>query len=134
MNISPPLCEMLADKLLQERYTRHLENLLALAEKELDRVSREDVQFYDAVKMYVDLFHTSLDLWNNKYNRNLINAFRELQEEGVLEIITCCATHGFLPLISTHEAKTSASRNRRHELQKTFRAQTARHLACRMRV
>ena len=105
MNISPPLCEMLADKLLQERYTRHLENLLALAEKELDRVSREDAQFYDAVKMYVDLFSTSLDLWNNKYNRNLINAFRELQEEGVLEIITCCATHGFLPLISTPEAK-----------------------------
>ena len=105
MNISPPLCEMLADPLLQERYTRHLENLLALAEKELDRVSREDAQFYDAVKMYVDLFSTSLDLWNNKYNRNLINAFRELQEEGVLEIITCCATHGFLPLISTHEAK-----------------------------
>ena len=56
MNISPPLCEMLADPLLQERYTRHLENLLALAEKELDRVSREDAQFYDAVKMYVDLF------------------------------------------------------------------------------
>lgn len=105
MNISPPLCEMLADKLLQERYTRHLENLLALAEKELDRVSREDAQFYDAVKMYVDLFSESLDLWNNKYNRNLINAFRELQEEGVLEIITCCATHGFLPLISTEEAR-----------------------------
>src|SRR5919206_172833 len=25
MNVSPPLCEMLADKLLEERYTRHLE-------------------------------------------------------------------------------------------------------------
>ena len=32
MNVSPPLCEMLADPLLQERYTRHLDNLLALAE------------------------------------------------------------------------------------------------------
>ena len=105
MNVSPPLCEMLADPLLQERYTHHLENLIALANKELDRTSREALQFYDVVQMYVESLSASLDLWNNRYQRNLINAFRELQDEGVLEIITCCATHGFLPLISTHEAR-----------------------------
>ncbi|MBS1793487.1 MAG: DUF1957 domain-containing protein [Acidobacteria bacterium] len=105
MNVSPPLCEMLADPLLQERYTRHLENLLALALKEHERVTAEEPEFIDAVKMYVDNLGASLRLWNDRYKRNLINAFRELQEEGVLEIITCCATHGFLPLISTHEAR-----------------------------
>ena len=110
MNISPPLCEMLADKLLEERYTRHLENLYELAKKELERVSREEPQFYDAVKMYVDNLGSSLNLWNNKYQRNLINAFRQLQEEGVLEIITCGATHGFLPLISTEEARRAQIR------------------------
>ncbi len=105
MNISPPLCEMLADNLLQERYTAHLENLIELAHKEFERVKKEDVEFYDVVEMYVEMLEASLDLWNNKYNRNLINAFRELQDKGVLEIITCCATHGFMPLISTHEAR-----------------------------
>jgi 1,4-alpha-glucan branching enzyme len=50
--------------------------------------------------MYVENLTAALDLWNVKYERNLINAFRQLQEEGVLEIITCGATHGFLPLIS----------------------------------
>ncbi|MEZ5428836.1 MAG: 1,4-alpha-glucan branching protein domain-containing protein [Pyrinomonadaceae bacterium] len=105
MNVSPPLCEMLADKLLEERYTRHLENLLELARKEEVRVREEAPDFYDAARMYVDNLGAALDLWNNKYGRNLINAFRQLQEEGVLEIITCCATHGFLPLISTKEAR-----------------------------
>ncbi|CAN5322819.1 DUF1957 domain-containing protein [soil metagenome] len=105
MNISPPLCEMLADKLLEERYTRHLENLLELAQKEFERVKIEAPEFYDAAQMYVQNLSAALDLWNNKYQRNLINAFRELQDEGVLEIITCCATHGFLPLISTYEAR-----------------------------
>jgi len=105
INVSPPLCEMLADKLLEQRYTRHLENLLALAEKELERTVRESHDFVDAAKMYVDSLSASLDLWNNRYKRNLINAFRELQEEGVLEIITCGATHGFLPLISTPVAR-----------------------------
>lgn len=105
MNVSPPLCEMLADPLLQERYTRHLENLLALARKEFDRVQLEAPEFIDVVRMYVENLSASLELWNNRYRRDLISAFRELQEAGVLEIITCCATHGFLPLISTHEAR-----------------------------
>lgn len=105
MNVSPPLCEMLADPLLQERYTRHLENLLDLATKELYRTKKDATDFFEAAKMYVDNLSASLDLWNNRYKRNLINAFRELQDEGVLEIITCCATHGFLPLISTLESR-----------------------------
>ena len=105
MNISPPLCEMLADPLLQSRYTRHLENLLELAEKEVHRTAAEAREFHAVARMYADNLRESLELWNGRYKRNLINAFRELQDEGVLEIITCCATHGFLPLISTHEAR-----------------------------
>ena len=105
MNVSPPLCEMLADKLLQDRYTRHLENLLELAKKEEHRTRAEDTEFHDAAHMYVDNLSASLNLWNDRYGRNLINAFRELQDEGVVEIITCTATHGFMPLISTPEAR-----------------------------
>jgi 1,4-alpha-glucan branching enzyme len=105
MNVSPPLCEMLADKLLEERYTRHLENLFELAKKELHRTDKEAVEFYEVARMYVENLAASLNLWNHRYKRNLINAFRELQEEGVLEIITCGATHGFLPLISTQESR-----------------------------
>ncbi len=105
MNVSPPLCEMLSDKLLQDRYTRHLENLLELAKKEEHRTRTEDTQFHDAAQMYVNNLSASLNLWNDRYGRNLINAFRELQDEGVVEIITCTATHGFMPLISTPEAR-----------------------------
>jgi 1,4-alpha-glucan branching enzyme len=105
INVSPPLCEMLADKLLEERYTRHLENLIELAEKEVRRTRTAAHEFEDVAKMYFDNLTASLTLWNDRYKRNLINAFRELQEEGVLEIITCGATHGFLPLISTVEAR-----------------------------
>ncbi len=105
MNVSPPLCEMLADELLQTRYTAHLERLLELAQKELERTERESPEFIEVARMYVETLGASLDLWNNRYGRNLINAFRELQEEGVLEIITCGATHGFMPLISTPEAR-----------------------------
>src|SRR5215211_3408538 len=85
INVSPPLCEMLADELLQTRYTRHLENLLELACKEEHRTRKEDMEFNEAAKMYVDNLSASLTLWNERYKRNLITAFRELQDEGVLE-------------------------------------------------
>ena len=105
INVSPPLCEMLADKLLETRYTRHLKNLLELAQKEVTRTQKEAPEFYEVAQMYASNLGAALNLWNAKYNRNLINAFRQLQDEGVLEIITCGATHGFLPLISTPEAR-----------------------------
>src|SRR5215213_5700461 len=105
MNVSPPLCEMLSDSLLQERYTRHLENLLALSRKEVERTRREAPSFLPAARMYDETLSAALALWNDRYDRNLVRAFRELQDEGVLEIITCGATHGFLPLISTPESK-----------------------------
>lgn len=105
MNVSPPLCEMLADELLQARYTRHLENLLELADKEVHRTKSEAMEFHEVAKMYAVGLRASLGLWNDRYGRNLVGAFRELQDEGVLEIITCGATHGFLPLISTDEAR-----------------------------
>jgi 1,4-alpha-glucan branching enzyme len=107
INVSPPLCEMLSDALLQERYTRHLENLLELAQKEVARTGKEEAKYLPAAQMYVENLGSALELWNGRYRRNLVNAFRELQDEGVLEIITCGATHGFLPLISTVESRTA---------------------------
>src|SRR5580765_3186073 len=105
INVSPPLCEMLADKLLEERYTRHLENLIELANKEVHRTEREAAEYAPVARMYAENLTASLALWNDRYKRNLINAFRELQDEGVFEIITCGATHGFMPLIATREAR-----------------------------
>src|SRR5450432_2294390 len=37
MSLTPPLCAMLLDPLLQERYVRHISRLIELTEKELDR-------------------------------------------------------------------------------------------------
>jgi 1,4-alpha-glucan branching enzyme len=104
INISPTLCEMLADPLLQTRYASHLENLLALAEKELERTRSEAPEFHPTARLYHDNLLGARALWE-KLDRNLVRGFGALQEAGAFEIITCGATHGFLPLISTNEAR-----------------------------
>ena len=66
MNVSPPLCEMLADPLLESRYTRHLENLLDLAKKELQRTQTEALEYVEAATMYVENIPASVRLWNDR--------------------------------------------------------------------
>jgi 1,4-alpha-glucan branching enzyme len=105
LNLSPTLCEMLADPLLQTRYTHHLENLSALAEKEPARMRQGARQFLPAARMYRRTLRATRRLWHEVYERDLIRGFRQLQDAGVCEIMTCGATHGFLPLISTTEAR-----------------------------
>lgn len=105
INLSPTLCEMLADELLQNRYTRHLENLLELSSKELWRTMRDAPQLFHAAKSQHENLRRTHKLWSETYRHDILRAFRELQNAEVIEIITCAATHGFLPLISTHEAR-----------------------------
>ncbi len=105
MSMTPPLCEMLADPLLQQRYIDHLHKLCELAEKEVERTRNEAMNFHSAALMYKRHFNECLSVFEYKYSRNILRGFKELQDQGFLEIITCGATHGFLPLMSSDEAK-----------------------------
>ena len=40
------------------------------------------------------------DTFVKQYDHNLLNGFRHFFEAGNLEIITCSATHSFLPLMN----------------------------------
>ena len=121
LNLSPTLCEMLADPLLQERYTRHLTNLLALSEKEVPRHRLETPKFVPAARMYRRTLRRTLKLWETVYRRDLLGGFRELQDAETIEIMTCGATHGFLPLVSTTEARRAQIQIAVNNYQKHFR-------------
>ncbi len=97
LSVSPPLASMLTDGLLQERYVRHLDKLIELAEKEVHRTS--GTPFHDTALMYRDRFYRTKDIFCNQYQRNLVKAFKHLEDRGRLEVTTCAATHGFLPLM-----------------------------------
>jgi 1,4-alpha-glucan branching enzyme len=107
MSVTPPLASMLMDELLQERYVQHMHKLIELSEKEVER-TKNDGHFNYLAKMYRDQFRRALHIFENQYGRNLITAFKKFQDAGCLEIITCGATHGFLPLMQTVPASIRA--------------------------
>jgi 1,4-alpha-glucan branching enzyme len=98
MSLTPTLIAMLTDPLLQHRYVRHITKLIELAEKEIVR-TKDQPEFNPIAHMYRDIFRNSRYVFEEKYGRNLVTAFRKFQDLGKLEIITCGATHGFLPLM-----------------------------------
>jgi 1,4-alpha-glucan branching enzyme len=100
LTLTPTLCSMLRDPLLQDRYERHLKELLELAAKEIHRTRWEKplhklAQFYRDQLTVVQAAYTGC-------GRDLVGAFGQLQEAGLLEIITSAATHALLPLLADH--------------------------------
>jgi 1,4-alpha-glucan branching enzyme len=97
MSLSPTLLAMLSDPLLMQKYERLLGRLCHLAWREVER-TRKDPDFSPVAGFYWDRLHRYQHLFVEKWNRDLIGVFRSLEDRGVLELMTCAATHGFLPL------------------------------------
>ncbi|MFH0911848.1 MAG: 1,4-alpha-glucan branching protein domain-containing protein [Planctomycetota bacterium] len=98
LSLSPTLVSMMEDTLLEERYAAHLVKLLALAEREAER-TRHDARFRPLALWYRDQFHRTLYWFEEKYGRRPAMAFQRLAALGHVEIMTCAATHAFLPLL-----------------------------------
>ncbi|OGC09523.1 glycoside hydrolase [candidate division WOR-1 bacterium RIFOXYC2_FULL_37_10] len=107
MSITPTLAAMLADELLQNRYIKHLDNLIELSYKEIER-TKWDQPLNELAHMYNYTFIESRIAFVERYRRNLLNGFKKIQDAGKLEIITCGATHGFLPLMEVNRKAVEA--------------------------
>lgn len=96
MTVTPTLCAMLQDQLLRERYARHLERLIELAGREIER-NRADEQRRGLAEFYHANFSHCRDRFA-EWKGDLLGVFGRLQEEGCLEIMASAATHALLPL------------------------------------
>jgi len=107
ISLSPTLLAMLRDELLVSRYLKHLDKLITLAGAEVKR-TRSDRRFNTLALMYLDKFKQAKYVFSEKYDNDLTKAFRKFQELGNVEVITCCATHGYLPLMEPYKAAVKA--------------------------
>ena len=103
MSVTPTLGHMLGDELLRARYERHLDHLIAISEIEVRRhESHADEQ--RAARFYLLRLLRVREWWAHRWKRDIVAAFRALEDGGHLEIIACAATHGYLPLMLREES------------------------------
>jgi 1,4-alpha-glucan branching enzyme len=106
VSLSPPLISMFTDDLLKERCAQHLDRLIDLTEKELER-TRWEPHYHRLAEMYRDRFLGQRHTWRC-HDGDLVRAFRNLRDRGAVELITSTATHAFFPLMDRNWAAIGA--------------------------
>ena len=105
VGITPILAEQLNDEHLQNGFIEYLDSRIEAVAKDLDRYPDPEVEHSQHLKYlakyYFDWFNHIKDCFVNKYNKDLISAFKKYQDLGCIEITTSGATHGFSPLLAT---------------------------------
>lgn len=107
LSLSPTLLDMLDDPLLQRRFVRHVDLRIEFAERELVRAAGDE-RLRRVVELHRDGFRRARECFVDEHDLRLVPAFRRLQEAGSLELLTCGATHGFLPLLAASPGAVEA--------------------------
>jgi 1,4-alpha-glucan branching enzyme len=100
LSLSPTLAAMLLDPLLQQRIARYLDERLELTEQEVLRH-----HWQAEPRRVAEFYRERLDGLRQRFanaRHNLVEQFGLFQQQGLLEIITCSATHAVLPLLANH--------------------------------
>lgn len=115
ISISPALAEQLADPSIRDHFEQYLDNKIEAAQNDVHYFSEEaqtgddpntaDPHLYYMAAWYRDWYTKIKTAFVKRFNRDLIGAFKTLQDEGYIEIITSAATHGYLPLLAPHSVE-----------------------------
>lgn len=100
-DISPVLCEQLAHpdfpKLFRDYCLEHAG--LAVSDR-TQTVDALPAEFVASSTWWESWYKKRLLEFDEVYDADLIGALRRLQDEGAIEVMTCAATHGYLPLLA----------------------------------
>ncbi|TAL71103.1 MAG: DUF1957 domain-containing protein [Bacteroidetes bacterium] len=101
IDISPVLCEQLEHKdfkLIFEKY----------CSDKIESAQRDERNFTDwgynshqvwLTKFWQKWYDDRKSNFIYSYHSSIVGAFKKLQDEGAIEVVSCAATHGYLPLL-----------------------------------
>ena len=95
LSLTPSLMSMMCDDLLKERVARHIDQLIELATRERDNSS--GMPYIGAIEDTLSRFWVAKNVFET-YDGDLTRAYKDFQDMGKIEVITCPATHMVLPL------------------------------------
>lgn len=97
LTMTPTLLALMEDPLMQQRYEQYLQQHIELAAREMVRLDKHSPP-YQAAKMYWERWSRWLEYYR-AWDRDIIAQYKAFHEKGYVEIMTCAASHAFLPLV-----------------------------------
>lgn len=105
IGLTPVLCEMLTDRDFIEEFQGYLHTKIEAAQKNAAEFSDQGMGTFRDLSFFWECWYRGVaEDFDKKYNRDIVGAFKKLQDNGQIEVITCAATHGYLPLLGTDES------------------------------
>jgi len=119
LGITPILAEQLADETVLDNFDEYLNMKIKAAKKDMALFAPPNVTPINGVQVkrpendpgdehlhymanwYREYFERVKKSFNEQFNRDIIGHFKQLQDEGYIDIMTGAATHGYLPLLGT---------------------------------
>ena len=121
INLTPILVEQLTDTYFNEKFKKYIENKIYLAEKDVTRFDKRGKWAYKKVaQFYVDWYRDIYSTYKDRFNEDVVHAFKKLQDGEYIEIITCAATHGYLPLLGRDSSVSAQIKVGRETYKKYF--------------
>jgi len=120
VGVTPVLTEQLADERFKQGFDSYLQQKIEAAAENAASFSRMGNERKRSLAENWRAYYEKIrSLFNDRFGCDLIARLRALQDDGCIEIITCAATHGYLPLIGLDECvraqiNTGVESYRRH--------------------
>jgi 1,4-alpha-glucan branching enzyme len=119
INLSPVLTEQLASPEFQKELSFYHDNALRACTESREYFTREGQKEIVRLTHFWEEFFERMWEMHRRIGGDIPGTFADLQRAGHVEIITCAATHGYLPLLARDESihlqlRTAVETHRRH--------------------
>ena len=119
INLSPVLTEQLASPEFQKELSFYYENVRRACVESREFFAGLDEQQIVALTYFWEEFYERMWELHRRIGGDIPGTFADLQRAGHVEIITCAATHGYLPLLGRDESihlqlRTAVETHQRH--------------------
>ena len=97
INITPVLAEQLITPYFVKGFQNYCDQKIQLTREDQKTFRGSNPHMLRLATLWQKFYSKTIRVFHDQYEGNLVHAFRHLQDEGHIEIITCGATHGYLP-------------------------------------
>ena len=97
ITVSPVLAEQLSLPHFAERFAEYCNKKMEFARRDQKDFESENGHLKHLAERWEGFYRDTLDMFENRYERDLLGALRKLQERRAIELMTVGATHAYFP-------------------------------------
>lgn len=105
INMTPILAEQLDDPSFKQGFIEYCEEKIQAAIQDKEKFKAEGEMWMEGLAaMWQRIYTKNLVAFKHQWHKSVCDGFKSFEEDGLIELITCGATHGYMPLLATDES------------------------------